>query len=155
MEQNKESEERASALTESDYVLIRMVVTDWCLLNNLLNWIKLYRWFKSNKESQKESRSNDLLFFLPFSPCWPCPTTSAVRRAAGLLICIGAEALPVADAARRRWSKTKSTKKGAQARLSTTMFWFVWSLMIDVYWITFWTESSYIVGLSPTRAATT
>ena len=26
MEQNKESEERASALTESDYVLIRMVV---------------------------------------------------------------------------------------------------------------------------------
>ena len=27
-EQNKESEERASALTESDYVLIRMVVDD-------------------------------------------------------------------------------------------------------------------------------
>ena len=29
------------------------------------------------------------------------------------LICIGAEALPVADTARRRWSKTTSTKKGA------------------------------------------
>ena len=30
----------------------------------------------------------------------------------GLLICIGAEAPPVADAARRRWSKTTSTRKG-------------------------------------------
>ena len=45
-----------------------------------------------------------------------------LRSLCGLLICIGAEALPVADAARRRWSKTTSTRKGAQARLSTTMF---------------------------------
>ena len=47
MEQNNEYEEGRSSPTEYDYVLIRMVVIDWCLLNNLLNWIKLHRWFRS------------------------------------------------------------------------------------------------------------
>ena len=55
-----------------------------------------------------------------------------LRSLCGLLICIGAEALPVADAARRRWSKTTSTKKGIYPRLSTTMFYFVWSLPDDI-----------------------
>ena len=44
MEQNKESEERDSALTESDYVLIRMVVDGGCLQFNLFLFALLFVW---------------------------------------------------------------------------------------------------------------
>ena len=49
MEQNKESEERDLSLTESDYVLIRMVVGS-----------------SPTRRAKKKSRSKDLLFLFAF-----------------------------------------------------------------------------------------
>ena len=51
-----------------DDLSFRKVVTDWCLQFNYLIKTKLYRWFKSNKESQKEKQvKKTCFFFLPFS----------------------------------------------------------------------------------------
>ena len=48
-----------------DDLSFRKVVTDGCLQFNYLIKIKLYRWFKSNKESQnKKDIPLDVLFVL-------------------------------------------------------------------------------------------
>ena len=62
---------------------------------------------------------------------------------------------PVADAGRRRWSKTRRARKGIYPWPRATMFWFVWSLLIDVCNLIIWLKLNYIVGLSPTRRAKT
>ena len=59
-----------------DDLSFRMVVTDGCLQFNYLIKIKLYRWFKSNKESQKEEQVKRPAFsFCLFLPAGLAPTT--------------------------------------------------------------------------------
>ena len=73
---------------------------------------RLLRQVQQGEPKQKDIRMGVLfvlVLFIRFEP----PTYVCTSASGGLLICIGAEALPVADAARRRWSKTTSTKKGA------------------------------------------
>ena len=67
MEQNKESEERARALTESDYVLIRMVVGDdmfiWldvCLFDCMFAWYGYGHSFRVSVWSLQD----DVCFFI-------------------------------------------------------------------------------------------
>ena len=90
---------RPQAAAVRDDLSFRMVVG--CSIEQLNTYFHKsvsFRWFKSNKESQKESRSKDLLFFLPFSPCRPCPTDLCLYiRLWRTLIWEEAEALPVAD----------------------------------------------------------
>ena len=131
-----------------------MVVTDGCLQFNYLIKIKLYRWFKSNKESQNKRTSKRVSFLFWFYLFDLNHQPTSVRPPWRTLIWEGAD--------RRQWrskgggwqNDTRADKRCFSVSQYATICHSVRSLLMDVCELIIWLKLNYIVGSSPTRRAT-